>query len=172
MTFLAEKKIEKVFQVNAVFVYNHPQETSEMDFASLDEQFNSLSIKFLFVCEDGSELNSLLSELNGLDFKNQQITNSYSIVQFVDSLPKIPTNSDPNVIAKACLLIKQLISKQKIVLPQPISNKAIEWILRCCETNHYDLFYCEAVDALSILFKTNLIAVQKVRKRIKSLRRN
>lgn len=98
-----------------------------MDFTPLEEQFESLAMKFLFVCEDGTELNTLLSELNGLDFKNQQITNSRSIVQFVESLTRIPLTSDPNVIAKTCQLIKQLINKQKIVLPENISAKVLQW---------------------------------------------
>lgn len=139
-----------------------------MEYNSLEDQFNCLSIKFIFVCEDGGQLNSLLSELNGLDYKNQQILNSNSIVQFVESLPKIPVSSDPNIIAKACQLVKQLISKQKIVLPEPTSNKIIQWILKCCETQSIDLFFCETVDALTALFKTNALAVQQVRSNIKS----
>lgn len=139
-----------------------------MDFGSLEEQFNGLAIKFVFVCGglrgDESELNALLSELNGLDYKNQQITSSQSIFQFLDSLTKIPVSSDPNVIAKATHLIKQLISKQKVLLPEIISTKIIQWIVKCCEAKSADLFYCEAVDALSALFKssTALSAVLQV----------
>lgn len=135
----------------------------KMDFNSLEDQFDCLSIKFLFVCEDGTELSALLSELNGLDFKQQRIANSNSIVQFVDSLPKIPVTSAPNIIVKACHLIKQLISKQKIILPEPVSSKVIHWILKCCDTKSLDLFFCEAFDVLTILFKTNPQAVQLVR---------
>lgn len=134
-----------------------------MDLCSLEEQFNCLSIKFIFVFEDVSELNALLSDLNGLDYGNQQIANPKAIVQFVDSVPKIPVTSDPHVIAKACHLIKQLITKQKIVLPDNVSSKVILWILKCCETKSLDLFYCEAFDALSFLFRSNLNAVQQVR---------
>lgn len=133
-----------------------------MDFCSLEEQFNCLSIKFIFVCEDKSELNALLSELNGLDYKNQKIANSKSIVQFVESLPKIPVTSDPNIIVKACHLIKQLITKQKIQLPENVSNRIIQWILKCCETKSLDSFFCEAFDVLAVLFKTNAIAAQQV----------
>jgi hypothetical protein len=133
-----------------------------MDFCSLEEQFTCLSIKFIFVCEDSSELNALLSELNGLDYKNQQIANSKSIVQFVESLPKIPTTSESNIIVKACHLIKQLINKQKILLPENVSSRVIQWILKCCETKSLDLYYCEAFDVLTVLFKTNALAVQQV----------
>ena len=134
-----------------------------MNSSSLEDQFNCLSIKFLFVCENGSELNALLSELNGLDYKQQQISNSNSIVQFVDSLQKISVTSDPNIIVKACHLIKQLINKQKILLPENVSSKVIQWILKCCDTKSLNLFFCEAFDVLTILFKTNPSSVYKVR---------
>lgn len=133
-----------------------------MDFSLLEDQFNCLSIKFIFVCEDVSELNALLSELNGLDYKQRQIANTNSIVQFIDSLKKIPVTSEPTIIVKACHLIKQLISKQKILLPELVSSKVIQWILKCCETKSLDLFCCEAFDVLTTLFKTNPIAVYKV----------
>lgn len=136
--------------------------TFKMDFTSLEDQFNSLSIKFIFVCEDGSELNAVLSELNGLDYRQRQIANPNSIVQFVESLPKIPASSDSNIIVKACHLIKQLISKQKILLPEQVSSKVIHWILKCCETKSLDLFCSEAFDALTILFKTNSAAAHQV----------
>lgn len=133
-----------------------------MDFNTLDDQFNSLSIKFIFICEDSTELNSLLSELNGLDYKKQQIVNSNSIVQFIESIPKIPATSDPKIIVKSCHLIKQLISKQKIQLPENVSNKVAQWILKCCEQKSLNLFFCEAFDALTLLFKSNSLAVQQV----------
>lgn len=133
-----------------------------MEFNLLEDQFNCLSIKFLFVCEEGSELNALLSELNGLDYKNQQIASSNSVVQFIESLPKISAASDPNIIAKSCHLIKQLISKQKILLPENVSSKIIQWILKCCDQKSLDLFICEAFDALTLLFKTNASAVRLV----------
>lgn len=141
-----------------------------MEFISLEDQFNCLSIKFIFVCESGSELNTLLSELNGLDYKQQQISNSNSIVQFVDSLTKISVTSEPNIIVKACSLIKQLLTKQKILLPENVSNKTIQWILKCCDTKSLDVFFCEALDVLTILFKTNPGAVEKVRIRIRFFR--
>jgi hypothetical protein len=134
-----------------------------MEFISLEDQFNCLSMKFIFVCEDGSELNSLLSELNGLDYKNQQIANNKSVVQFIESLPKVSPASDPNIIVKTCHLVKQLISKQKILLPENVSSKIIMWVLKCCDQKSLDLFFCEAFDALTLLFKTNANAVKQVR---------
>jgi hypothetical protein len=135
-----------------------------MDQNSLEDQFNCLSIKFIFVCENQIELSELLNELNGLDYKNQKISNFNSILQFVESLTgKIRINSDANIIVKACHLIKQLVNKQKILLPEHISSKLVQWILKCCETKNLDLFFCEAFDVLSLLFKTNGSAVLKVR---------
>lgn len=133
-----------------------------MELNALDDQFSCLAIKFIFVCEDGQELNALLSELNGLDYKQQQITNSNSIVQFFESLPKIPFTSDASIIVKTCHLIKQLMSKQKILLPEHVSNKIIQWILKCCDQKSLNVFFCEAVDVLSLLFKTNSTAACKV----------
>lgn len=133
-----------------------------MELNSLEDQFNCLSIKFIFVCENKGELNSLLSELNGLDYRQQQISNSKSIVQFVDSLPKISVTADANIIVKSCHLIKQLINKQKILLPESVSNKVIQWILKSCDTKSLDVFFCEAVDVLTILFKTNPCAARTV----------
>lgn len=132
-----------------------------MDFRLL-EQFESLAIKFIFVYENESELSHLLSELNGFDYRQMQIAKSDSIVKFIDLLPKIPVRSDPNIIVKACHLIKQLINKQKILLPEIVSSKVIDWILKCCDTKSLDVFFCEAIDVLTILFKTNPKAAQKV----------
>ena len=129
----------------------------------MEEQFNCLSIKFIFVCEDFKELNSLLSELNGLDYKNQKIQHVNSIFQFIESMTgKIKVSSDANIIAKACHLMKQLLNKQKVSLPEQISIKVVQWIVRCCETKSLDLFFCEAIDVLTLLFKGNRVAARKV----------
>lgn len=161
---MQDRSVKLVVSPSALFTSkSEMSRASDIDLCPLEEQFNGLSIKFIFVFEDVSELNSLLSDLNGLDYNSQQISNPKTIFQFVDSLPKIPVTSDPNIIAKACHLVKQLITKQKIVLPDNVSAKVIHWILKCCDTKSLDLFYCEAIDALSILFKSNLNAVQQVR---------
>ena len=127
----------------------------------LENEFASLSTKFLFVCESSSELNGLLNDLNSLDYKSQQISNSNLIVQFIDSLAKIPTKSEINIIIKACILIKQLISKQKINLPELVSNRIINWIIQilCFSSKS---FICEALDVLALLFKKNSNAAHTV----------
>lgn len=125
----------------------------------LESEFSNLSIKFIFVCDDVNELNVLLNDLNSLDYKSQKIVDSNVIVQFIESLSKIPTTSDTNLIIKACHLIKQLITKQKISLPENISTKIINWILRT-QTNSKDSFSCcsEALEVLSLLFRKNIKA--------------
>lgn len=127
----------------------------------LESEFTNLSIKFLFVCENSSELNALLNDLNSLDYKCQQISNSNIIVQFIDSLPKIPTTSELNIIIKSCHLIKTLINKQKINVPVTVSNKIINWIIQilCFSSN---LIICEALDVLTLLFKKNSRAAHSV----------
>lgn len=128
----------------------------------LESEFGNLSIKFLFVYESSIELNALLNDLNSLDFKCQQISDTSNIVQFLESLTKIPTNSDTNIKIKACHLIKQLITKQKISLPASISNKIISWILQGNKSSCRDVFACEALDVLALLFKKNSQGALKV----------
>lgn len=130
----------------------------------LESEFGNLSIKFLFVCESSIELNALLNDLNSLDYKSHQISNTNNILQFIESLTKIPTTSDANIKIKACHLIKQLIIKQKISLPDVISNKIINWILQCNKNSCQNVFACEALDVLALLFKKNSAAAVKVRK--------
>lgn len=127
----------------------------------LETAFVNLSIKFLFVHESPTELNSLLNDLISLDYKYQRISNSLVIVQFIDSIPKVPTTFDSNILIKACNLIKQLINKQKVSLPTTVSNRVINWIIQIlCSSSH--VFFCEALDVLSLLFKKNLSAVESV----------
>lgn len=128
---------------------------------NLEEEFGNLSIKFLFVYENSSELNSLLNDLNSLDYKSQQITNTKTILQFIDSLPKIPTTADTNIIIKSCHLIKQLVIKQKVSLPEQISNRIINWVVHIlCRSS--STFICEALEVLSLLLRKNVRAAQAV----------
>lgn len=129
----------------------------------LERDFANLSLKFIFVCESSVELNALLNDLNSLDFKSQQIANANEILQFLESITKIPSTSDINIKIKACHLIKQLITKQKVNLPDVISNKIINWILQCNRSDCQDVFACEALEVLALLFKKNSGAALKVR---------
>ncbi|KAG5678450.1 hypothetical protein PVAND_008122 [Polypedilum vanderplanki] len=121
----------------------------------LEKEFIDLSIKFLFVCEDNNELNLLLNDLNSLDYRFQKISNQNVILQFIESLTKIQTTSGNNVIVKTCNLLKQLLNKQKISLPEPLSNKIINWIIKTQSNKSSDIFVCEALDVLALLFKNN-----------------
>ncbi|KAL7049255.1 hypothetical protein ACKWTF_003643 [Chironomus riparius] len=120
----------------------------------LESEFGNLSIKFLFVYENSSELNALLNDLNSLDYKYQKISNSNVIVQFIDSISKIPTTSELNIVIKSCHLIKQLINKQKVNLPVIVSNKIINWIIQILCFSSKSII-CEALDVLTLLFKKN-----------------
>lgn len=129
---------------------------------NLENEFNNLSIKFLFVCDDNSELNKLLNDLNSLDYKCQQISDSKLIVQFIESLiAKVSTTSESNIIIKCCHLLKQLISKQKPHLSEITSNKIIKWIIKT-QSNSRQIFACEALDVLSLIFKRNSKAASLV----------
>jgi hypothetical protein len=127
----------------------------------LEHEFKELSIKFLFVCDNPLELSALLNDLNSLDYKSHQIPNVNIILQFLDSIPKISTTSDPNLIIKSCNLIKQLINKQKISLPATISLKIINWITKF-QSSSINNFSCEALEVLSLLFKRNQSASHAV----------
>lgn len=128
----------------------------------LESEFGNLSIKFLFVSENPSELNLVLNDLNSLDYKYQRISNEKSIVQLIDSLSiKIPSTSDSNIIIKSCNLIKQLITKQKISLPEVVSTKVVNWIINILRKSSH-MVICEALDVLSSQFKKNLKAVESV----------
>lgn len=131
-----------------------------MNFNQLEDEFLSLSIKFLFVNSDignTSELNVLLNNLNSLDYKSQQIQNTKSILRLIESFSKIPPNNE-NVVHKTCCLIKQLILKQKILLPEDLSKSVVKWILNCIDMT----FSCEALDVLTLLLKKNSGAVEQV----------
>lgn len=134
--------------------------SSKMNFNQLEDEFLSLSIKFLFVNSDisnNSELNVLLNNLNSLDYKSQQIQNTKSILRLIESFSKLPVNNE-NVVHKTCSLIKQLILKQKILLPEDLSKNIVKWILCCLEIT----FSCEALDVLTLLLKKNSSAVEQV----------
>lgn len=128
----------------------------------MELEWNNLTIKYFFVSENPIELNALLNDFNSLDYKYQQISNTASIVQLIESLSKINTNSDSNIKIKAFHLIKQLISKQKVILPEAVSNKIIKWIIQCNKSNSNEIFACEALDVLALLFKKNSAAVLQV----------
>jgi hypothetical protein len=123
-----------------------------------EEEFEDLSMKFIFVFENPVELNAILDDLNSLDYKYDQI-DFENILQFFDSLIKIDSQIDLSIKVKTYQLIKQLINKQKVNLPEVSSNKVIKWIFEC---NRGDIFACEALEVLSLLFRKNSKAVLTV----------
>ncbi|KXJ81451.1 hypothetical protein RP20_CCG019819 [Aedes albopictus] len=123
----------------------------------LEAQFLSLSTKFLFIncggqsSEYRNELNTLLNELNGLDYKNQQISDVRAPIRLVESFVNIPTSED-TLIVKACYLTKTLVSRQKITLPPNVAAVQISWLLKCLERCFYQVI-CEVLGTLQILMK-------------------
>ncbi|XP_062552864.1 HEAT repeat-containing protein 6 [Armigeres subalbatus] len=123
----------------------------------LEAQFLSLSTKFLFINCGGqsneyrNELNTLLNELNGLDYKNQQISDVRAPIRLVESFVNIPTNED-TLIVKACCLTKTLISRQKITVPPNVATVQISWLLKCLDRCFYQVI-CDVLGTLQILIK-------------------
>ncbi|XP_055629394.1 HEAT repeat-containing protein 6 [Toxorhynchites rutilus septentrionalis] len=123
----------------------------------LEQQFVSLSTKFLFFncgsqfSDYRNELNTLLNELNGLDYKNQQITDTRAPIRLAESLVNIPTNED-TLIVKACCLLRTLVYKQKIVLPPKVAKQQVGWLLQCLERCFYEVL-CEVLGTLQFLLK-------------------
>jgi len=95
-----------------------------------------------------------------LDYKNLQIANGDSIIQFLESIPKIPTQSEANIIVKTCCLLKQLISKQNIKVPALVSFKLSNWIMECLSKSLDSV--CEALNVLTLLFKKDPEAANQV----------
>ncbi|XP_058828789.1 HEAT repeat-containing protein 6 [Topomyia yanbarensis] len=123
----------------------------------LESHFLSLSTKFLFINCGGqfndyrNELNTLLNELNGLDYKSQQISDVRAPVRLVESFANIPTNEE-TLIIKACCLIKTLVNRQKIVLPVNVAVAQIGWLFKCLERCFYQVV-CDVLGTLQILVK-------------------
>ncbi|XP_053684923.1 HEAT repeat-containing protein 6 [Sabethes cyaneus] len=123
----------------------------------LESQFISLSTKFLFINCGGhfndyrNELNTLLNELNGLDYKNQQISDLKAPVRLVESFVNIPSNED-TLIVKACYLIRTVIVRQNVVIPTNIAAGLVGWLLKCLERCFYQVV-CDVLGTLQLLVK-------------------
>ncbi|XP_055530262.1 HEAT repeat-containing protein 6 [Wyeomyia smithii] len=123
----------------------------------LESHFLSLSTKFLFInCGDQfndyrNELNTLLNELNGLDYKSQQIGDVRAPIRLVESFVNIPTSED-TLIVKACCLIKTLIVRQNITVPVNVAIALIGWLLKCLERCFYQVV-CDVLGSLQLLVK-------------------
>lgn len=120
----------------------------------MDIQFRHLSLRLVQDFHKKSELSNILNELNSLDFKAQIIDEKH-IFDFIETLSKLQVENDLNVYAKLLSLIDQMISHQRVLLPTPISNKIIKWILNSIHDRKLEecFFVCEALRAMTTILK-------------------
>lgn len=72
-------------------------------------------------------------------------------MRLIESFQNIRENED-SLIVKCCCLMKTLISRQKLIIPEHVAVVVIEWILRCLQKCFYSIL-CESLDVLSKIFK-------------------
>jgi hypothetical protein len=119
----------------------------------MDIQFRHLSLRLIQEFNKKHELPHILNELNSLDFK-AQIINEKHIFEFIETLSKLNVESDWNVLAKLLILIDQLISNQRVIIPISTANKIIKWILNSISGNLEECFFvCEALKAITTVLK-------------------
>uniref|UniRef100_A0A182K443 HEAT repeat-containing protein 6 n=1 Tax=Anopheles christyi TaxID=43041 RepID=A0A182K443_9DIPT len=122
----------------------------------LEQAFLQLSTKFLFlhggsqIADYRNEINTLLNELNGLNYRAARISDVRSPVRLMESFVNIPPHED-TLVVKACFLIKSLVGRQKIVLPEPTAHSLIVWLRKCLERRFYQVA-CEALGTMQLLF--------------------
>uniref|UniRef100_A0A182WJ62 HEAT repeat-containing protein 6 n=1 Tax=Anopheles minimus TaxID=112268 RepID=A0A182WJ62_9DIPT len=122
----------------------------------LEQEFLQLSTKFLFlncgtqIADYRNEINTLLNELNGLNYRGARISDVRSPVRLVESFVNIPVHED-TLVVKACFLIKSLVGRQKIVLPEPVALGLIVWLRKCLERRFYQVA-CDVLGTLQLLF--------------------
>ncbi|XP_050073590.1 HEAT repeat-containing protein 6 [Anopheles maculipalpis] len=123
----------------------------------LEQQFLQLSTKFLFlncgtqIADYRNEINTLLNELNGLNYRAARISDLRSPVRLIESFLNIPVYED-TLIVKACFLVKSLVGRQKIVLPEPVTLSLIVWLRKCLERRFYQVA-CDVLGTLQLLFR-------------------
>uniref|UniRef100_A0A182SYC3 Uncharacterized protein n=1 Tax=Anopheles maculatus TaxID=74869 RepID=A0A182SYC3_9DIPT len=123
----------------------------------LEQQFLQLSTKFLFlncgtqIADYRNEINTLLNELNGLNYRAARISDVRSPVRLIESFLNIPVHED-TLVVKACFLIKSLVGRQKIVLPETVTLSLIVWLRKCLERRFYQVA-CDVLGTLQLLFR-------------------
>uniref|UniRef100_A0A182XYY6 DUF4042 domain-containing protein n=1 Tax=Anopheles stephensi TaxID=30069 RepID=A0A182XYY6_ANOST len=123
----------------------------------LEQQFLQLSTKFLFlncgtqIADYRNEINTLLNELNGLNYRAARISDVRSPVRLIESFLNIPVHED-TLVVKACFLVKSLVGRQKIVLPEAVTLSLIVWLRKCLERRFYQVA-CDVLGTLQLLFR-------------------
>uniref|UniRef100_A0A182Q6Z2 HEAT repeat-containing protein 6 n=1 Tax=Anopheles farauti TaxID=69004 RepID=A0A182Q6Z2_9DIPT len=123
----------------------------------LEQRFLQLSTKFLFlncgsqIADYRNEINTLLNELNGLNYRSGRIGDVRSPVRLVESFVNIPPHED-TLVVKSCFLIKSLVGRQKIILPEAVTHGLIAWLRKCLERRFYQVA-CEVLGTMQLLLR-------------------
>uniref|UniRef100_A0A182RSQ4 HEAT repeat-containing protein 6 n=1 Tax=Anopheles funestus TaxID=62324 RepID=A0A182RSQ4_ANOFN len=130
--------------------------TKHFHHMELEQEFLQLSTKFLFlncgsqIADYRNEINTLLNELNGLNYRGARIGDVRSPVRLIESFVNIPVHED-TLVVKACFLIKSLVGRQKILLPESTTLALIAWLRKCLERRFYQVA-CDVLGTLQLLF--------------------
>ncbi|XP_058125847.1 HEAT repeat-containing protein 6 [Anopheles ziemanni] len=123
----------------------------------LEKEFLQLSTKFMFLncgtqlADYRNEINTLLNELNGLNYRAARISDVRAPVRLVESFVNIPPQED-TLVVKACFLIKSLVSRQKILFPEAVVQGVLEWLRKCLERRFYQVA-SEVLTTMPLLFR-------------------
>uniref|UniRef100_A0AAG5D991 HEAT repeat-containing protein 6 n=1 Tax=Anopheles atroparvus TaxID=41427 RepID=A0AAG5D991_ANOAO len=123
----------------------------------LEQEFLQLSTKFLFLncgtqlADYRNEINTLLNELNGLNYRAARISDARAPVRLVESFVNIPPQED-TLVVKACFLVKSLVSRQKILLPESVVQNVLDWLRKCLERCFYQVA-TEVLNTMTLLFR-------------------
>uniref|UniRef100_A0A2M4CGA3 HEAT repeat-containing protein 6 n=1 Tax=Anopheles darlingi TaxID=43151 RepID=A0A2M4CGA3_ANODA len=125
-----------------------------------EQRFVQLCTKFLFLnggtqqpSSQGyrNEINTLLNELNGLNYGAIRICDVRAVVRLLESLVNIPPAED-SLVVKACFLLKTLVQRQRIVLPESLAHSLISWLRKCLEQCFYQVAY-EVLGTMQIILR-------------------
>ncbi|XP_050093715.1 HEAT repeat-containing protein 6 [Anopheles aquasalis] len=125
-----------------------------------EQKFVQLSTKFLFLNGGAQqpssqgyrkEINTLLNELNGLNYGAIRICDVRAVVRLLESLVNIPPAED-SLVVKACFLLKTLVQRQRVALPETLANSLIDWLRKCLERCFYQVAY-EVLGTMQIILR-------------------
>ncbi|XP_035792206.1 HEAT repeat-containing protein 6-like [Anopheles albimanus] len=125
-----------------------------------EQKFVQLSTKFLFLNGGAQqpssqgyrkEINTLLNELNGLNYSAIRICDVRAVVRLLESLVNIPPAED-SLVVKACFLLKSLVQRQRVVLPEGLAHGLIGWLRKCLERCFYQVAY-EVLGTMQIILR-------------------
>ncbi|XP_058066119.1 HEAT repeat-containing protein 6 [Anopheles bellator] len=123
-----------------------------------EQKFLQLSTKFLFLNSAGTqsadyqqEINTLLNELNGLNYRGFRLSDGRAPVLVIESMVNIPPQED-TLVVKACFLTKCLVQRQQVVLSETVVNRLIGWLRVCLERCFYQVA-CEVLETMQLVLR-------------------